>query len=87
MIIQILDKKQHVEQSYKSCMGVLSLAKKYGNERLIKACSMALGFQSYNYKMVENILSRNIDQLSDDADEQEKPLPKHDNIRGNNYYQ
>ena len=87
LIIQILDKKQHVEQSYKSCMGVLSLAKKYGNERFIKACSMALGFQSYNYKMVENILSRNIDQLSDDNEEQEKPLPKHDNIRGNHYYQ
>jgi hypothetical protein len=48
---------------------------------------MALGFQSYNYKMVENILSRNIDQLSDDNEEQEKPLPKHDNIRGNHYYQ
>lgn len=87
LIVQILEKKQHVEQSYKSCMGVLSLAKKYGKERLIKACSMALNLQSYNYKMVESILIRNLDQLSEDADEKDRTLPKHTNIRGNNYYQ
>ena len=34
----ILNRTKHVEQSYKSCQGVLSLKRKYGKERLEKAC-------------------------------------------------
>lgn len=86
LIIQILNKKQHVEQSYKSCAGVLSLEKKVGAERLIKACSIALDYGIYNYKIVENILEKKLDELSEPTDDQEKTLPKHPNIRGNKYY-
>ena len=32
-ILKILDRKQHPEQAYKSCVGILSFAKKVGNER------------------------------------------------------
>ena len=86
LIIEILNKKQHIEQSYKSCIGVLALAKKVGNERLTKACSIALDYGIYNYKMVENILEKGLDNLSEKQDDQESELPKHPNIRGNNYY-
>jgi transposase len=86
LIIEILNKKQHIEQSYKSCIGVLALAKKVGNERLTKACSIALDYGIYNYKMVENILEKGLDNLSEKQDDQEDELPKHPNIRGNNYY-
>jgi transposase len=86
LIIEILNKKQHIEQSYKSCIGVLALAKKVGNERLTKACSIALDYGIYNYKMVENILEKGLDNLSEKQDDQEGELPKHPNIRGNNYY-
>ena len=33
--------KQHPEQSYKSCLGVLHLTKKVGNTRLDNACKRA----------------------------------------------
>lgn len=85
-IINILDKKQHPEQAYKSCMGVLSLEKKVGKERLINACKRALEYNIYNYKIVKNILERGLDNQQD-TNESSDHLPEHNNIRGNNYYQ
>ena len=40
-ISQVLMKKQHPEQAYKSCQGILSFAKRVGHQRLIKACQRA----------------------------------------------
>ena len=84
-IICILDRKQHPEQAYKSCMGVLSLVKKVGEERLINACKRAMEYNMYNYKTVNNILERGLDQIDND-NPFEQVLPEHDNIRGKNYY-
>lgn len=86
LIINILEKKQHPEQAYKSCMGILSLNKKVGSERLINACTRALEYGIYNYKIVQNILEKGLDNVSHDADGQSE-LPKHNNIRGKDYYQ
>jgi transposase len=86
-ILKILDRKQHPEQAYKSCVGILSFAKKVGNDRLIKACTRALGYGAYNYKTIQKILERELD-LSDLPDETDHPkMPSHENIRGENYYQ
>jgi len=84
-ILHILDKKQHPEQAYKSCMGVLSLVKKVGEERLTNACKRAIEYNMYSYKTVQNILERGLDQVDKD-DQPEHTLPEHNNIRGNNYY-
>ena len=86
-ILKILDRKQHPEQAYKSCVGILSFAKKVGNDRLIKACQRALGYGAYNYKTIQNILERELD-LGDAPEETDQlKMPFHDNIRGENYYQ
>jgi len=84
-IIHILDKKQHPEQAYKSCMGVLSLVKKVGEERLINACKRALEYNIHNYKIIQNILERGLDHIEKDS-HLEQVLPQHNNIRGKNYY-
>ena len=86
-ILKILDRKQHPEQAYKSCVGILGFAKKVGNERLIKACQRALGYGVYNYKTIQRILEKELD-LQDSPDETDQlKMPFHDNIRGENYYQ
>lgn len=85
-ILKILDRKQHPEQAYKSCVGVLSFAKKVGNERLIKACQRALGYGLYNYKTIQKILEKGLD-MQDDQENEQLQMPLHDNIRGENYYQ
>ena len=86
-ILKILDRKQHPEQGYKSCVGILSFAKKFGNERLIKACQRALGYGVYNYKTIQAILEKGMDALSNDELDEQLTMPTHENIRGENYYQ
>lgn len=86
-IIQVLDRKQHPEQAYKSCMGILSFAKKVGTERLSNACKRALDHQVFNYKIIDNILKRGLDKIKDKSEDQELELPFHKNIRGDKYYQ
>lgn len=86
-IIKILDRRQHPEQAFRSCAGVLSLSKKVGHERLINACRRGLGFGSYSYKAIQNILEKNMDHCDDESLARELPMPEHDNIRGEKYYQ
>lgn len=83
-ISQVLAKKQHPEQAYKSCMGILSFVK-YGHTRLIKACKRAHEIGYYNYKIIDDILKNNLDKYDDDP--QPTSMPSHENIRGANYYQ
>ncbi len=84
-ISQVLAKKQHPEQAYKSCMGILSFAKRVGNARLIKACKRAHEIGYYNYKIIEDILKNNLDKNEEEPET--APMPEHDNIRGSHYYQ
>lgn len=84
-ISQVLAKKQHPEQAYRSCQGILSFAKRVGEVRLIKACKRAHEIGYYSYKTIEDILKNNIDMYDDDPPL--VPMPEHDNIRGGNYYQ
>jgi hypothetical protein len=85
-IVNLLEKKQHPEQSYKSCVGVLAMAKKVGNERLANACKRALDYYIYNYKIIQTILNKSLDLLSEEQSEEQLQLPEHKNIRGDNYY-
>jgi transposase len=86
-ILKILDRKQHPEQAYKSCVGILSFARKVGNERLIKACQRALGYGIYNYKTIQTILERGMDKLDEPEKNKQMEMPLHENIRGEEYYQ
>ena len=85
-IIQVIERKQHPEQAYKSCSGILSLQRKVGNERLTNACRRAHSYSVYNYPIIVQILDKKLDRLTED----EAPpllMPRHNNIRGEQYYQ
>lgn len=86
-ILKVLERKQHPEQAYRSCVGILGFAKKAGNERLTNACRRALGFGIYSYKTIQMILEKNMDQYPESLFADELPMPSHDNIRGEDYYQ
>ncbi len=86
-ILKVLDRKQHPEQAYKSCVGILSFAKKVGNDRLVKACQRALGYGAYNYKTIQKILDKELDKHDVPEETDQLQMPLHDNIRGQNYYQ
>jgi transposase len=83
VVEHILARAQHPEQGYKTCLGILNLAKKFGKDRLNKACKRAVNFQHFSYKGIKNILDNRLEACQLDCFEQ---LPEHKNIRGNNYY-
>lgn len=85
-ILKILDRKQHPEQAYRSCIGILSFAKKAGHERLASACRRALSYGIYNYKTIQLILENKMDQYEESLFADERTMPQHDNIRGQDYY-
>jgi len=85
-IINILEKRQHPEQAYRSCQGILSFASRVSNERLDKACHRALQYRDYSYMTIKTILERKMDQLPVDGEESGKIMPLHSNIRGKTYY-
>ena len=86
-ILKVLQRKQHPEQAYKSCVGILSFTKKVEKERLIKACQRALGYGAYNYKTIQTILEKELDKKDAPQEMDLFFMPQHDNIRGENYYQ
>lgn len=85
---QLMVGKIHEAIAYKSCEGTLRLAKHYSPQRLEAACKRCQIAGKVNYKMLENILKRNLDI---DNEEQQLALnfspPNHDNIRGPQAYQ
>lgn len=82
----ILKKKKHPEQGYRSCQGLIRLAKKYPPERMEAACRVATQAGAHTYKSVKNILEKNLDQQSQQPEQKELPLNVHANVRGKDYY-
>ena len=87
-ISKILSREMYPEQSYKSCSGVLNLAKRVGKQRLINACRRADGYGLYNYGIIDQILRSKADNIAFEDDEPTNPsIPLHENIRGQDYYE
>lgn len=83
----VIEHKQHPEQAYKSCSGILSLAGKVGADRLAAACKRASSYGIYNYSIIKQILEKNLDALSEEEQQDLLSMPDHHNIRGSDYYQ
>ena len=81
----VLSGRQYPEQTYRTCIGIIGLARKYGNSRVDMACKRAISFKLYRYKAVKNIFARGLDKV-DEEKLFEKRLPLHTNIRGAEYY-
>lgn len=86
-IQSVLKSKIHEEQTYKSCLGIIRLAKQYTFDRMEAACMRCKQrCNQVNYGMLKNILSKNLDGP---VNPMPGPsfIPKHDNIRGAQQYQ
>jgi len=65
----------------------LNLAGKVGTERLLRACRRASSYGVYNYAIIQQILEKRLDELSEEEKELQSEMPTHHNIRGRDYYQ
>lgn len=76
------------ELLYKRCDGLLSLQRKTDPVLYNKACRIALENNTLTYKFVRSLIENKIMlQQIEHAQELQKPLPLHQNIRGKAYYQ
>jgi transposase len=86
----LLQEKRHVEQSYRRVLALLGNAKKYGRDRLNRACARALLIGSPTRSSVESILKQGLDQLPIETPyngvQDELSLDHHENVRGEDYY-
>ena len=87
LVIRYLNQRKHPEQSYRRCLGLLSLAKQFGNERLNAACARGLATGVSHYTAVKTILDKGLDKtpLPTQQPERLKQID-HPNIRGQHYY-
>jgi transposase len=85
LVSLIMESRKHPEQGFRSCLGIMRLAKKFSPERLEAACARALILRACSYKSVESILKSKLDTQDLPA-----PMPGkailHENIRGKEYY-
>jgi len=89
LVDHLLTDRPHPEMGYRSCLGLLSLARQYGHPRLEAACARALAIGSRTRKSVLSILQGGLDQqpLPTTAAQTDWVSPEHDNLRGAAYYQ
>lgn len=87
LITDVLNRRRHPEQSYRSCMGILRLGKTYSDIRLERACARALTLGTTSVRSIESILKHRLDEQPELIDDDTPALPTdHDNIRGPSYY-
>jgi transposase len=90
LVAAILQERQHPEQGYRSCLGILRLGKRYGEARLEAACARALAVSARSYRHLESILKAGLDSQPLPQPAQQpcsaQPLVTHDNLRGPTYY-
>ena len=81
-VTQLLQRFRHPEHGYRSCLGLLGLAKRYGPARLEAACALALGLGAGYYRQVRDILNNGADLVEPAKVESAWVAPEHDNLRG-----
>lgn len=86
----LLNSREHPEQAYRSCLGLLNLKRDYGADRLNNACAHARKIKGYRLKNIRAILQSGKDKQPLQPEVKQTTLPLHDsheNVRGAASYQ
>lgn len=89
VVRHLLESKPHPEMGYRACLGLIRLARMFGQQRLEAACTRAVSTRAMTYKSVCNILKSGLDRTpaTRQTAQAELRLCAHDNVRGPQYYQ
>ena len=82
----IMCAKPHPEQGFRSCLGILRLAKDYGVERLDAACRRGNDIGARSYGSIASILKHGLDRAYAHEKAPEGAPIQHADIRGQGYY-
>ena len=81
----MLDHREHPQQAFKACLGVLNLGKKYNEGAMQLVCKKAIKINSISYRFIANSLKNKTYNIADE-DPDDMKLPFHENIRGKEHY-
>jgi transposase len=81
-VTALLKSRRYPQHAYRSCLGILSLARKNPHPQVERACQILLEADLLSYRDLKSELERLVA-----AHSPEPPLPAHENVRGTNYYQ
>lgn len=81
-----MQRREHPEQGYRACLGLLALARKYTPERLEAACTRAMAIRAPTLRSVTNILQCGLDSQPALFASAANPVIEHENVRGPDYY-
>lgn len=84
----IIESRPHPEQGYRPCLGLMRLARGYGETRTEAACRRAVALDVCSYSSIRSILSTGKDNepLPGDGSELMTCSLSHQNVRGGDYY-
>jgi transposase len=84
---ELLESRPHPEHGYRSCLGLMRLARSHPAERMEAACRRALAYKTLSYRSIQSILSTGVDQLAIELEAEPIRLPsEHVHLRGADYY-
>lgn len=86
VVEHILASKPHPEMGFRSCLGILRLAKQYSLARLEAVARRALALNACSYQSLKSMLERGLDRLPIDPVRPSRPPVEHGNIRGAEYF-
>ena len=87
LVDAIMASRPHPEQGFRSCLGIMRLGRRYGDERLEAAAARALAIRALSYRSVESILKNGLDGLPLPGSEPVTTIGDHANVRGAGYYE
>ena len=86
LIEAVIGSRAVPQQGYRSCLGILRLAERFGDQRLEAASKRALAIGATSYKSIESILKHHLDAQPVLPPEEAAIAIEHGNIRGARYY-
>jgi hypothetical protein len=81
----MLDQKEHPQQAFKACMGVLKLGKKHDIKAMQLVCKKAIEINCISHRFIANSLKNKTYKI-EEQDPGDMKLPFHENIRGKDNY-
>jgi len=75
-ITSLLERKEHPEQAFRTCAGILRIASTVTQERMEEACTLAMAQNVYSYTYFVKLLENH---------NRQEPII-HENLRGKDYY-
>lgn len=86
-VTEMMERRRHPEQAFRSCFGLMKLVDQFNSERLNAACLRAISIGIFQYKSVRSILEKGLDSQPLPAESVlQQSAGHHENVRGGDYY-